>query len=93
MARESGVTLTSVSPEGVNPYQDYEKISLRIEAECQYHELGDFSSRVESSVVFMKIDQVRADKLSESLKGSGHLRVSMTIGVFRPTGLLEKIFQ
>ena len=81
MASESHLTLVSASPAGDEIFDDYKKITLRVEARGGYHELGDFMNRIENSPRFIKISDLHVD--SSGAEGGTkmvlHLSVSLSI--------------
>ncbi len=100
LAGESGLTVLSMVPEEKKVTAVYlEKIGVKIDAEGNYHQLGEFISRVESLDQFAKIILVDIDKESniesygqpeagvarpnKSGRKNGY-NLSMVVGLFYP---------
>lgn len=58
LADESQVKLLSISPRAPEDRGIYVRLSVEVEVECGYHQLGDFLSRLESSKEFVKLDSI-----------------------------------
>ena len=70
LASESGLLVLSVAPEEKKPLGTYfECAPVRIEAEGNYHQLGDFVSRVENLPEFVKIlsVEIKPESTSEGI--------------------------
>ncbi len=78
MANNAGLSVTSMSPMDPENGVYLDKLLLKIEADCGYHELGDFVSRLESYSKFLKISRL---SLKRSKTGS-ELKASMVIAIF-----------
>ena len=85
MAKQSNVTITSMSPPDSNKSLHHERLSFKVDAECTYHNLGAFASKIESSPRLMAISQLFVKKPA----GKRSLQVSMIVSVFRPPVALE----
>ena len=55
-----------------------DNLLLKVEADCGYHELGGFVSRLENSQKFLKISQLSVKRGNPGPK----LKVSMVIGMY-----------
>lgn len=75
LAKKSGLTVTSMSPAEPEKKGDFDKLSLKVEADCGYHELGKFVSLLESSDRFLKVSALNAKRL----KSDSPLKVSIVI--------------
>ena len=80
MASESGFTLTEANPGMTETKGDYEKASLNVEATCDYHQLGDFVSRIENSTRFIKISNLQLEKWAGGQEVG--TKLSMTVSIF-----------
>ena len=81
ISKKTNVRLDSISSPEILRVGRYEKISLRLNAVCGYHELGDFVSQIESDEKLIKVSEVTLDKkVSES--GSS-LNAALVVSVFR----------
>ena len=62
-AAESGLSVTSISPQNLEKSQDFEKISLIVEAEGGYHQVGKFMEFIENQKPWIFLSQLRLEKL------------------------------
>ncbi len=99
LAAQSGLSVQSVAPDEKKAVATYlEKVAVKIDAEGNYHQLGEFVSRVESLEPFVKIMSVSIDtEGGDEAEGSGAVaaprirtssgntyRVSLDVGLFFP---------
>jgi len=84
MAQASSIALTSVTPLAAEPVAGFKRIPVRIQTAGNYHQIGDFVSRVESESHFIKIDSVEMENTSENVKKGRPMRLSMVLSVFYP---------
>ena len=92
LANQSGLTVLSMVPDEKRTVVVYlEKIGVRIEAEGNYHQLGEFVSRVENLDQFAQI--VLADintetgtdsTVSPTAKKGNVYKISLVVGLFYP---------
>ena len=99
LAAKSSLVINSVTPEdqpGYSQINDFEKISLKIEASGNYHSLGQFISQVESLDYFAKIVRLEIgnnDKTNDSpeapvtqpVGGVKSYKISVTVGILYPS--------
>jgi Tfp pilus assembly protein PilO len=75
IALDSGLSITSMSPADPQKGVYLNKLLLKVEADCGYHEMGRFVSRLESHSKFLKMNQL---SLKRGKQGS-KLKASMLI--------------
>ena len=81
MAGQSRVEIVSISPQAPDDKGVYVRLPLRLEVECEYHQLGDFISKMESSEKFIKVDALNRGVIGTK-EGRTIARVSLTISTF-----------
>ena len=85
LAKESGVSLVSMTPQQAETGESFGKLVLRVEARCGYHELGKFASKIESGAYFIKISEVSAQSQAGGPQGSDKkLAVTMALAAYYP---------
>ncbi len=84
LADAAGVSILSVTPVSRELFQGYFRLPVRIEIECGYHELGDFTARVENNPRFIKINSMRVEGPRLPDSPNAKLHVSMTLSAFYP---------
>ena len=84
LAKESGVVLVSLTPMQPEAGEGLDKLVLRVEALCGYHELGNFASRIENEAHFVKISGVEAQSQTGSQASGQKLAVTMAIAAYHP---------
>ncbi len=84
LAKESGVAVMSLTPQPTETGESLNKLVLRVEALCGYHELGNFASRIESEARFIKISEVKAQSRTGSQASGQVLTVTMSIAAYYP---------
>lgn len=86
MAMKSGLDLSAVSPGKSEIQVDYEKTILSLQATGNYHQLGDFVSRVESDPRFLKIESLNV--FTETHAKGRTLKINLVVAVYQPLGAL-----
>ena len=99
IAESTGISILSISPDDKKKMGEYlEAITVRIEEECTYHQLGAFMSRLESLDACVRILAVSVDTENHPGGGSsagssssgmrkkdaGLYSVSLIVGLFTP---------
>ena len=89
MASMEGIEIISIKPGEPREIENYTKFYVVVDMICTYHQLGKFTSNVESSEKFIKIEEVNIKRLDmdqgfnkesskhDSFDLNGHLVISM----------------
>lgn len=59
IARKAQIDLNSVTPQKPENYDDFKRLILKLGIKANYHQLGKFTSLLENSQLFIKIDECR----------------------------------
>lgn len=86
-AKQSRVSLTSVTPSTVNKAQEYEIVALALQTRSGYHALGEFISKIESHDSYLLVSDLRID--SEA----GALGATLIVTCIHPLGVWEKLLK
>lgn len=90
LAVSSGVNLGSITPQQTEMGENFNKLFLRLELRCGYHELGKFLSGIESGPRFIKISEVNAQSLmggQQSPEKKLNVTVLLTVYCLRQSAL------
>lgn len=80
-SEKAGVRIDSISSPASQGVGRYEKISLRLNAVCGYHELGDFVGQIESDERLMKVSEMALEKKKGG--AADGLDATLVVSVFR----------
>lgn len=86
IGEESGMELSSITPQRVEKKGPYARIPIQVESRCTWHELGEFSSRLEESSPFMKFDRINLQGLEEKEQSGKSIMVKLVISAFAKVG-------
>ncbi|MEK7211748.1 MAG: type 4a pilus biogenesis protein PilO, partial [Patescibacteria group bacterium] len=84
LAIESGVNLVSIMPQQRETDENLNKLVLRMEARCGYHELGKFFSGIESGARLIKISNVSVQSQAAPQGIEKKLTVAMSLTAYYP---------
>ena len=84
LAIESGVSLVSITPQQAETDENLNKLILRMEARCGYHELGKFFSGIESGARLIKISNVSVQSQAAPQGIEKKLTVAMSLTAYYP---------
>ncbi len=80
-AAESGLSVVSLSPQNSEKIDDFEKISLLVEAEGGYDQVGKFVEHLENYEPWIFLNQLRLERLSAA--GAGRrLKLSSVLAAY-----------
>lgn len=85
-AGETGVSLSTVTPQAAEIGMDFERVSVKVEANGDYHRLGGFIAKIETYKPFLKIGEIRFSDVGKSPNAAvqkDYLRALVTISAFR----------
>lgn len=93
LAADSGFVVQSIIPEPVTKVgANFEKLSVRVDAEGSYHKLGEFVSRIENLKYLVKLARVELGNSKYSPEGSmpmsrgeGLYKISLTVNLLYPS--------
>ena len=80
ISKKTNVKIISITPLQTQQIRQYEKVSLRLDAKCRYHELGKFVSQIESYDKLIKVSGVTARRPDDA--ASKLLEVSLVVSAF-----------
>lgn len=83
-ADKSGLTLASVTPFPPERMGYYFKFPVAIEGRGTYHQLGKFSSQVESGPHFVKFEKVAAETPESDALSADSVRFKLTLSTYIP---------
>jgi len=72
LAQESGIKLTSLEPQSPAALHDFTHLAVSLQFISSYHRLGTFLSALESSPMFLKVEDLDVTALGD---GSSQIRV------------------
>ena len=82
MAKDAGVKIVSIKTPDPVKGVNYEKISLGVDIDCSYHQLGSLVSKIESEPKLLKISNLVVTAPVGNSKNKA-LNISMLISSFR----------
>ena len=92
VAKESGFTILAVEPQQRHDIgNDLELLSARVEADADFHELGEFLSRLESAKSAFKVVQVEIEAVSD-YENPGSEYTPSGAGARRPESMKNKLY-
>ncbi len=75
LAQDSGIELTSIQPENPAPFNDFTRLAVSLQFISSYHRLGTFLGAIESSPMFLKVEDLDVVALGD---GSSQIHVVIT---------------
>lgn len=86
VALDCGLTLSSLTPAARESVEDYLRLPVRVEFQCDFHQLGEFVSRLERDDHYLQIDRLSVASAAQrpSDSASGSIRVTMQLCALFP---------
>ncbi len=81
-AADTAISLVSVSPQGAEKDDDFEKNSLLVEADGGYHQVGAFVEKIENHKPWIFVSHLRLEKPAASAADK-RLKVYMLLTAYR----------
>ncbi|MEA3328219.1 MAG: type 4a pilus biogenesis protein PilO [Candidatus Omnitrophota bacterium] len=73
---DTEIDLVSIRPLSSREQAGYGFLCVSLKAICAYHQLGDFISKLESSKIFIKVDDIKLKLIEKTRLGIGRADVS-----------------
>lgn len=88
LASSEGLTLQTIQPEKIPPSLKLKGVAVKIAFRCGYHQLGAFVEAIENFPVFLRIQELKLERVSSEAVSSqpeditGRARVEMVVHAF-----------